>query len=208
MQNQPCRCQRCQAGAAEVFEMLAFPAPRPFSEAEEAELAMELLSVSSEAEMDLFLGKVFRNVWKGVKKIGSAAARFAKPLGAALKGVAKIALPFVGGALGSFIPIPGVGTMVGKLAGTALSNALEMELEGVGAQEQEFEMALRFVRIAGSAAERAAQVARAAPGHPVDSLVRTALGAALRGYVQALPPHARRRQRQRQRLYGMSAGLP
>src|SRR5450830_1702159 len=78
------------------------------------------------------------------------------PLGGVLKGIAKQALPFVGGALGSMIPIPGVGTMIGRAAGTALSKALEMELEGLDQEQQEFEMARRFVRIAASAAQGAA----------------------------------------------------
>lgn len=192
MHNGMCRCARCQG---EVFEMLAFPPLAAFSEAEEMELAMELLSVTSEAEMDQFLGKVFRKVWKGVKKVGSAVV---KPLGSALKGVAKAALPFVGGALGSFIPIPGVGTMVGKMAGSALASALEVEmnaeLAGAGRDEQEFGMALRFVRVAGGAAERAA---RAAPGQAPDEVVRSALEGALDTHLRTLPPPVIGRWRQR-----------
>lgn len=192
MHNGMCRCARCQG---EVFEMLAFPPLAAFSEAEEMELAMELLSVTSEAEMDQFLGKVFRKVWKGVKKVGSAVV---KPLGSALKGVAKAALPFVGGALGSFIPIPGVGTMVGKMAGSALASALEVEMKaelaGAGRDEQEFGMALRFVRVAGGAAERAA---RAAPGQAPDEVVRSALEGALDTHLRTLPPPVIGRWRQR-----------
>ena len=53
--------------------------------------------------------------------------KIAKPLGGVLKAVAKKALPFVGGALGSFIPIPGVGTAIGGALGSAVSKALELE---------------------------------------------------------------------------------
>ncbi len=123
-------------------------AESPFSEAEEMELAMELLEISSEAELDYFLGNLFKKAWKGIKKV-------AKPLGGVLKGIAKKALPIVGGALGSFIPIPGVGTMVGRALGTAASNLFEMELEGLSEEEQELEVARRFVRFAGAAAKKA-----------------------------------------------------
>jgi hypothetical protein len=121
----------------------------PFTEAEEMELALELLEISSEAELDHFLGNVFKKVGQGLKK-------FARPLGGILKAVAKKGLPIVGGALGSFIPIPGVGTMIGRAVGTAASNLFEVELEGMSQEEQELEMARRFVRLAGGAARRSA----------------------------------------------------
>jgi hypothetical protein len=95
-----------------------------------------------------------------------------------LKGLAKKALPFVGGALGSFIPIPGVGTAIGSALGSAVSSALEAEFSDLEAEEQEFEMAKRFVRIAGTAAQQAAQASASA--NP-QAAVRTAvLGAARR----------------------------
>ena len=149
MRERNCQCATCRANRRVQFEEEATFSARaeegPFSEAEESELAMELLSVSSEAELDQFLGKLI----KGVGKI-------ARPLGGALKGLAKKALPFVGGALGSFIPIPGVGTAVGSALGSAVSKALEAELSGLELEEQEYEMARRFVRIAGTAAQEAA----------------------------------------------------
>jgi hypothetical protein len=63
-------------------------------------------------------------------------------------------LPMVGGALGSFIPIPGVGTAVGTALGGALSRALEAE--GIQGEENEFEAARRFVQVAGTALQNAA----------------------------------------------------
>jgi len=175
MHAKQCSCGQCRT-AGETFEILPFGQAEamgfageygefgefgqqesPFNEAEEMELAMELLAVASEEELEQFLGNVFKGVWKGIKKVGSVVGKVAKPLGGVLKGLAKQALPFVGGALGSMIPIPGVGTMIGRAAGTALSKALEMEFEGMELEQQEFEMARRFVRIAGSAAQQAAQ---------------------------------------------------
>lgn len=151
-----CACGKCSKG--------------PFSADQETELAMELLSVASEAELEQFLGKMFKGVWKGIKKV-------AKPLGGVLKGIAKKALPFVGGALGSFIPIPGVGTALGSALGGALSKALEMEMAEMPGIDRELETARRFVRIAG----RAAQVAGDGDGSP--QAVRKAVLEALRTHA-------------------------
>ena len=151
MHQLECGCRQCRqrAGDGSGFEVLEFGAQQAlFGEQEELELAMELLEVASEEELEQFLGKVFKSVWKGVKKI-------AKPLGGALKAVAKTALPFVGGALGSMIPIPGVGTALGSALGRAASNALELEFGGALSGEDELEVARRFVRVAGQAARLA-----------------------------------------------------
>jgi hypothetical protein len=158
-----CRCRQCAgpnksaefAGEGEYEGEFEFAAEQegeggPFTEAEEIALAAELLSVSNEAELEQFLGKL----WSTVKKVGGAVAQVAKPFSGVLKAVAKKALPFVGGALGSMIPIPGVGTALGTALGSAVSQALEMELEGLEMEDREFEMARRFVRIAGTAAQQ------------------------------------------------------
>jgi hypothetical protein len=172
----PCATCRRRANYEEEATSLAREAHGPFSEAEETELALELLSVSSEEELDQFLGKL-------IKGVGSAVGKIAKPLSGALKGLAKKALPFVGGALGSFIPIPGVGTAVGSALGSAVSKALEAEFADLELEEQEFEMARRFVRIAGTAAQHAARSAT-----PLDSegAVRSAVMSAARRHVPKL----------------------
>jgi hypothetical protein len=129
----------------------------PLTEAEEEALAAELLGVSNEAEMDHFLGGLFRKL---TQKIGGAAKFLAKnagPLAGALKGIAGQALPFLGGALGSVIPIPGVGTALGSALGKAASNLLQGELEQLEAEDQEFELARRFVRLAGSSVRHGAR---------------------------------------------------
>lgn len=157
MHRSTCCCPACCRRAAGEFEVLAFGAARPFGEEEELALAMELLEVSSEAELDRFLGKMFKTVWKGVRKAGSAIGKVARPLAGALKAVAKTALPFVGGALGSFIPIPGVGTAIGSAVGGALARTLEMEMQGLPPEQREIDLARRFVRFAADAAREAAQ---------------------------------------------------
>jgi uncharacterized protein (DUF697 family) len=142
----------------------------PLSEVEEMELASDLLAVSSEAELDQFLGDVFKKALKGIRKVGSSG------LGGVLKGVAKKALPFVGGALGSIIPIPGVGTAVGTALGSAASKVIKAELEGLSPEDREFEMARRFVRFAGTAAKNAASTP---PGATARAGIIAALKAAL-----------------------------
>ena len=164
MHQLECECGQCRQRAGAAFEVLEFGqdwpgkgrTPAVFGEEEELQLAMELLEVASEEELEQFLGNVFKSVWKGVKKVGATIAKVAKPLGGALKAVAKTALPFVGGALGSMIPIPGVGTALGSALGRAASNALELEMESEAPADRELELARRFVRIAGQAARLAA----------------------------------------------------
>ena len=180
MRGKTCQCPTCRgAHRAEHEDEATFSAragQSPYSEAEENELAMELLSVSSEEELDQFLGKL-------IKGVGSAVGKVAGPLGGALKGLAKKALPFIGGALGTFIPIPGVGTAVGSALGSAVSKALEAELTGLEIEEQEFEMARRFVRIAGTAAQQAAHSA-ASPDS--EAAVRSAVHSAARHHLPEL----------------------
>lgn len=192
-----CNCTACRTSAAGGFEVMEFESvpDGPFSAAREMELAMELASVSSEAELDQFLGGVFKSAWKGLKNVGSVIGKVAKPLAGVLKGIAKTALPMVGGALGSFIPIPGVGTALGSALGGAVAKALELEFADMEYEEQEFEMARRFVRIAGTAA----QLAAAGDGSP--QAVRQALNQALLQHV----PHyeaAGQRSGQQGEAYG------
>jgi hypothetical protein len=159
---------------------------RPMDDAREYELALELLSVSSEEELDQFLGKLVSGAWKGLKKVGSAVGKIAKPLGGVLRGVAKAALPFVGGALGSFIPIPGVGTMIGRAVGQAVSSALEAETAGLEAEARDLEMARRFVRIADAAARQAATAVTRGV-EPVRA-VQQAVATAARQHVPGMAP--------------------
>ncbi len=193
MHRENCHCARCRrlsemrwpAGGPVLGSTAHDMAlERPFSEAEEIELAAELLSVSSEEELDLFLGKLFKSAWRGIKKVGRFVGKIAKPLGGVLKAIAKKALPFVGGALGSFIPIPGVGTALGSALGGAVSKALETELSGLSPDLQEFETARRFVRLAGSAARGAAL---ASPDRDQQALLEAAVIDAARLHLPYLP---------------------
>ena len=181
------QCSKCRGSDSFEYEQFEFPGnlelcgetewENPFSEAEEVELAAELLSVSSEQELDRFLGKL-------VKKVGSVVGKVAKPLGGVLRAVAKKALPFVGSALGTFIPIPGVGTALGSALGGALAKALELEFAGLNYEDREFEMARRFVRMAGTAAR---QAALSSPDTDPQEMAEAAVMDAVRQHVPNLP---------------------
>lgn len=144
----------------------------PFSEEEATELAAELLEITDEEELDLFLGKVFRRARRGIKKLGKKL----RPLGKILKVVAKKALPIAGGVAGSFIPIPVVGSALGSALGSAVSQAFEMEFEGMSPDDQEFEKARRFVNMAGTAARHAAMAPPTA--NPIAAVKSAVLSAA------------------------------
>ena len=185
MHKSSCGCAKCQAARDRAFPIESFEAGwssgELLSEAEEMELAMELLGVSNEDEMEQFLGKLFKRIGGGLKKAGRFLRKKVLPkIGGALKGLAKKALPFVGGALGSFIPIPGVGTALGSALGSAVSKALEMEFGELESDEAELEVARRLVRIAATTAQHASA---AAPDAPPDASLRDALLAAVRAHL-------------------------
>ncbi|TDB83267.1 hypothetical protein E1264_29080 [Actinomadura sp. KC216] len=146
-----------EQSVAETFSGTAQESP--LSEAEELQLATELLEISGEEELEQFLGKMFRNVSRGVG--GFLRSSVGRNLGGVLKNVAKAALPIAGGALGSMIP--GGGTVLGTKLGTLAAKMFELESEGLDREDQELEVARRFVRLAATAARNAALGPRRAP---------------------------------------------
>lgn len=171
----------------EGFEFSSEAEGEVFSEDQLHELAAELMAVSSEEELDHFLGGL-------IKKAAGAVGKFVKSpvgkqLGGMLKGLAKKALPVVGGALGNFI-VPGAGGLVGSKLGSMASKLFELNLEGLSEEDQQFEISKQFVRLAADATKNA--VSAPASANPV---------AAVRGAVsQAVQRHA-------PGLLGGSAGL-
>jgi len=130
-----------------------------FSEAETMELAAGLLEVSSEAELDRFLGNL-------IKKAGQAAGQFIKSpvgqqLGGLLKGAAKKALPMVGSAVGGYFG-GDTGAKIGNQVASTAGRIFGLELEGLSLEDQEFEAAKSFVQFAGEAAKNAASAPQAA----------------------------------------------
>ncbi len=135
----------------------------PFSEEEEIALATELLNIRSEEELDQFLGKI----GGFFKKVGRKAKRFFKSkgfrkFGRILKGVAKKALPIAGRVVGGIFGGP-IGSQLGGSLGGFVSNIFELELEGLSPEDQEFEVARRYVRFAGAAFQNAANLSNRMP---------------------------------------------
>ena len=152
----------------------------PFSEEEEMELATELLAISSEEELDQFLGKLVKKAWRGVKKFGKS--KLWRGIKKGLRGVAKVALPVAGKVAGSFFGGPIGGKIGGKL-GSWASRLFEMELEGLSPEDQEFEVAKRFVRLAGSTAVHAVKAPKSAP---VGKVVKTSIKKAAKKHAPGL----------------------
>ena len=97
----------------------------PFDEVEEMEYATQLLEVTEEAELDQFIGDLFR-------KAASAAGRVIKSpigrqLGGMVKGAIKKALPGVGAAIGGYLA-PGAGAAVGSKLASKAGDLLGLEL--------------------------------------------------------------------------------
>jgi hypothetical protein len=123
-----------------------------FNEAEEMELATELLAVSNEGELDRFLGDL---VSRATKAVGSfVRSPIGQAVGGVLKGVAKKALPLAGGAIGGYFGGP-LGAKIGSGLANAAGSALGLEGE-MANEDREFEGAKQFVRIAAQTAAKAA----------------------------------------------------
>jgi hypothetical protein len=159
----------------EYFE-LGSEAQPVFTEMELEALAAELLSVSSEAEMDQFLGKVF-------KKIGRAAGKGLKSLGRGLKALAPAVLPILGRVAGTFLGGP-AGAMIGSKLGSLAGKVVKaLEVEGFEVDGQEFEVAKRFVEFAGLSAQNLA----ASPPGADESAAATGAMARAAGQLARLP---------------------
>ena len=166
------------AGEAETYG--EYSQEGTFSEADEMELAAELLSVSNEAELDQFLGKLF-------KKAGAfVSSALGQDLMDQVKQLARKALPMLGSAIGNMV-VPGVGGIVGgKLAGSLLG----LELEGLSYEDQEFEVAKQIVRLSGAAARNAAESGEYGPPAQV---ANEAFAAAAQQYAPGLMRNRRPR---------------
>jgi hypothetical protein len=156
----------------------------PLSPAQEMEFASELLEVSSDHELEQFLGDVF-------KTVGRAVGRFIPPdtgraVGGLLKSAVKQALPAAGRAVGSWVS-PGGGDLGSQLA-TQAGQLLGLELEGLSAEDREFEVSRQLVRLASSAAEQASHAPRNAdPAAVARQAVTTAAREHAPGLLRRLP---------------------
>jgi hypothetical protein len=177
-----------ESGEFESGEVGEFESP--LSEAQEMELASELLEIASEQELEQFLGDVARAV-------GGAAMRLARSdagrqLGGILKdtlsSAAKQALPVVGRAIGGAVD-PRYADFGGR-AGAAVGDLLGLELEGLSRQDQEFETARQLTRFVATALRQAALAPR---GAPPAGVARTAVARAARLYLPGYYPRLRGR---------------
>ena len=123
----------------------------PFSEAEEMELAVELLQVTSEAELEQFVGNLLKKAWSGIKPVTSAVIR---PLAGAFKTVVKTALPFTAAVADTYFG-PAGGAIAEKL-GSLVSQALEAETATTTPSDRDLGKCRQFVQMAGKAARAAA----------------------------------------------------
>jgi len=136
-----------------------------FSEADEMELASQLLEVSDEQELDQFLGGLIKKVGGFIRSPAGQA------IGGVLKGLAKKALPLAGTALGTFVGGP-LGAQIGSGLASAAGSALGLESETWSQEDREFEGAKQFVRIAGEAIKN---VAAAGPNGDPRSMAQAAV---------------------------------
>lgn len=119
-----------------------------FNEAQEMELASELLEVSNEAALEGFLRSFIKRAARAAG--GVLNSRAGQAIGGILKGAAKQVLPTIGSSGGSYsggVPCACLGNQGAPAAGRLFG----LELEGLSAEDQEFEVARRYVRFAGDA---------------------------------------------------------
>jgi hypothetical protein len=122
------------------------------SEADEMELAAEFLEITTEGELDQFLGNLVRKAGRAIGK--AVKSPLGRAIGGVLKPLAKAALPVAGKALGTFVGGP-VGGMIGGKLASAAGRMFGLELEGLSAEDREFEVARRFVRMASATTKNA-----------------------------------------------------
>jgi hypothetical protein len=165
-----------------------------FQEAELTELAHALLSVTTEAELDQFLGGVIRKAGSAIG--GGIRSPIGRAVGGYLKGAARRALPLAGGALGGYIGGP-LGAKIGSGLASAAGSALGLEAESVMGEDQEVEGAKTFARMAGEAVKGAVAAApSASPGAVAQAAVTAAARKHAPGLLHGAPGKAARRLRQ------------
>lgn len=143
---------------AEQFEFAQAETPygetgEVFGETEQMELASGLLEVTSEAELDRFLGDL-------IGRAGQAIGKFVRSpegraIGGILKGAAKQVLPGIGSAIGGYFGGAN-GAKLGQDVASAAGRAFGLELEGLSGEDRDFEVAQRYVNFAAEAVKNLA----------------------------------------------------
>lgn len=144
----------------------------PFDETTEMELAAELLNIEDDDELEQFLGSLAKKAVRGVKKFGRSSV--GRALTGKLRGLARKALPWAGRAVGGYFGGPAGAAIGGRLA-PGIGRFFGLELEGLSPEDQEFEVARSFVRLAGDAAQQAARApASMSPDAAASNAIRIA----------------------------------
>jgi len=142
-----------------------------FNEAEQMELAAELLEVRDEAELEQFLGDLIKKAGNAIGKV--VRSPVGQAIGGVLKTAAKTALPVAGTALGAFLGGP-LGAQIGGGLASMAGDALGLELEGLSNEDREYEAAKQFVNFAGETVKNALAQAGVNPAAAVAAAVQQA----------------------------------
>lgn len=157
-----------------------------FGEADEMDLASELLEVTSDQELDQFLGKLIKRAGRALGQV--VRSPVGQAVGGLLKGAARQALPGIGSAIGGYLG-GAAGARLGSQGAYGAGRMFGLELEGLSGEDQEFEVARRFVRFSGDTVKNLAQMP---PGRDLLGAARAATIAAARTHAPGLlqPPAA------------------
>jgi hypothetical protein len=140
------------------------------------ELAAELVDVTNERELEGFLGRLVAETAR--KAGGRLPTHTGRTLVAVLRRTAERTVPTLTTALGDEIePATGTGPSVAETA----ARVYGLELEGMSAEDRDYEIAHQFLRFAQAATARAARAAAQAPAAAVAE-------AAVAGASQELAP--------------------
>jgi hypothetical protein len=176
-----------EAGPFEAEQLEFAQAETPYGETgevlgetEQMELASGLLEVTSEAELDRFLGDL-------IGRAGQAIGKFVRSpegqaIGGILKGAATQVLPGIGSAVGGYFG-GATGAKLGRDVASAAGRAFGLELEGLSGEDRDFEVARRYVNFA---AEAVKNLALAPPGLDSRASANAAVVAAAKTHAPGL----------------------
>jgi hypothetical protein len=146
------------------------------------ELAAELLDVTNESELDRFLGRFVAETAR--KAGGRLPIDTGRTLVAVLRRTAERTVPTLTTTLDQLEPATGGGPSVAETA----ARVYGLELEGMSAEDRDYEIAGQFLRFAQAATARAA---RATGRAPAASVAHAAVAGASRELAPGLLPPER-----------------
>lgn len=157
-----------------------------FGEAEEMQLASELMQVSNEQELDQFLGSLIKQAGRALGSlVGSPDGQ---AIGSILKGAAKQLLPHAAGAIGAAFGGP-LGAKISSGIASLINSEVGQEAEGWNQEGRELDGAKQFVRVAADTVRNA--MAASGMTDPM-SAAQSAIAQAAEHRVPALLWHASR----------------